>query len=149
MSFYGNGGLRCPKDGAANPQTKETGGHISCGRCTRTFSSKVAYSQHIRASSAHNVCNDCEQGHQLDFENEEDLHEHWESVHLKCRDCFQICQSVLHLEQHSEEEHSCCRECGRYFENAKNLLQHKVSHAARSMACYGCTRNFRTASRKS
>ncbi|QRV87649.1 C2H2 zinc finger [Ceratobasidium sp. AG-Ba] len=141
-----------------------------CDRCNRYFGSYDALWQHERASSRHNMCEDCG----VDYWTFEDLREHWvESPgHHYCTFCEDHFDSEYELDDHNDETHqycdncniwldgpdemeshdiavhNLCAQCNRYFTTLNGLKNHLKSsiHVPKTLACpgRGCTKKFST-----
>jgi hypothetical protein len=116
--------------------------HAYCVQCDRFLPSNAARLQHRMHSPSHHFCEDCEQ----DFDDDEDLTKHKETVHNWCDMCNTNIAASLDLGQHRVDVHHYCIRCPRYFQSADNLRQHLKSakHTLKSLICpmYGCSAGF-------
>ncbi|KAG2358728.1 hypothetical protein BDR07DRAFT_1452608 [Suillus spraguei] len=114
-----------------------------CYRCGRYFNSWSAYDQHVRDSSNHWECDDC----QIDFETFLALKEHYVQSpnHHYCQYCNVHFNFASGLQDHYESEHAYCSICNKVCKNDFGFHEHnRQKHA--NVYCVACKRMFQTPS---
>ena len=72
--------------------------HKWCEPCHRAFTTEDAKQQHLRLSSANNICFLC--AHHPDFVNDDELYDHQYEVHKLCVDCNTPYHTKQQLSEH-------------------------------------------------
>ena len=93
-----------------------------CERCKRLFKSPVDLRQHVFNSSAHHVCQFCDD----DFRETSAYHSHLASKHDACHLCQRQCTGYYGARL--EEVHNICSTCEKECYNPHNLRQVSLPH---------------------
>lgn len=97
--------------------------HDWCERCSQVFASPSGKKAHLRDSSAHNFCADCN----IDFEADEQLEDHDVAYHNLCVECEIFFDSEEDLDEHNVECHNYCLECDLFFDSKDELQDHDIN----------------------
>ena len=108
------------------------------------FDTRVGLKEHWVQSLDHDYCQHCD----IHFEDEEDLHIHFDENHYWCSSCNKFFINQKGLEEHYRQSprHHYCVPCKRHFVSASNLAAHLNSsiHTPKNYMCpaKGCGLKF-------
>ncbi|KAK4450970.1 hypothetical protein QBC34DRAFT_323304 [Podospora aff. communis PSN243] len=112
-----------------------------CFRCQRPFALRDDLRRHVKMSSNHHRCDECQ--HHPDFETASELCDHRVQKHFCCTNCEKGFGSSASLQQHDVAVHNLCVVCGNFFDSPSNLINHQRVHAPKNTPCLGgCNQMF-------